>query len=592
MISYFKFTSGEAFTLNGSDYSGFFHVDNGVAHTERKRSTTSEQLTPKNTFISDFYLNKMEFDNQFNSIDEVSDINANVFDVLNKVEIERLLSIINQNNLIVFKSLIINNPQIINFTENNSHYYGLSSTPIDMRDDDSMLGKQNASHIDPFRYSPEWAFIEKIKYGALFVKADQTFKYLCSTGFELYTLKGSFTDEGYIEYSVQELEMPQEIYGIDYDEFENKITIITLGELLIYDSINFIECDTLVLVDSIKLGDVDSEIFKWSIEKKFKDLIGKWGRRFYNIPNFSIEFIRFGNNYRTSLKNNNLALFNKYSTEKINDFDLSSLGVDKLLDINIRITDDYIIILHKKSDIFHITFFDPLDIRGTLKDFQISEFQNSDNYRVSFSNHDSNVFYLNSTAQCQTRLISNPTYPVGQMRESNLKYVKRETFKNYIQKFGNGNLKWNTLSLDSNYFTNYMFDSITKADKNYIFLLNSGRIYPLRQNISNVYLPSVSLNLLKNYNGIRCSDTSFGLFLNKTISYILKDVLNLYTSATNSYSIGKNDVFLNKIQEISYDTNNLYMNGNETINVLVLQRILTLLTDLQKQLVANLTSST
>ena len=590
MISYFKFSSGEAFTLNGVNYSGFFNVEEGVAYTERKKSATSEILVPKNTFISDFYLNKMEFDNQFNSIIEVSDITANVFDVLNKVEMERLLSIINQNNITVFKSLVVNNPQIINFTENESHYYGLSSTIVDMRNDDLMLGKKNISHIDLFRNEIEWSFLEKIKYGTLFVKSDQTFKYLCSTGFELYTLKGSFTDEGYIEYSIQELGILGEVYGIDYDEFEDKITIIMNGNLRVYDAINYIECDTLILVDSITLGDVDSEILTWGTEKEYKNLIGKWSRAFYNILGYSTEFIRFGSNYRTSIEGDSLILRNKYSTDKIVEFDLKSLGIDQLLDVNIRVIDDCLLILHEKSRKFHITFFDPLDIENSLFDREISEFNDSDNYRISFSTYDSNVFYLNSTIQSQTRMISNPTYPVGQMRENNLKYVKKEIFKNYFQKFGDGLLKWNTETTDSNFYTNYMFDSITKSDKNYIFLLNSGRIYPIRQNILNSYLSSIPLDLVKTYDGIRCSDSSFGLFLNKTISYILKDILTLYTEATNSYSISENDVFLNKIQEITYDTNNLYMNGNETVNILMLQRILTLLTDLQKQLVANLIS--
>lgn len=591
MISYFKFSNGEAFTLNDVDYTGFFNIEGGIAYTERNKSVTSEQLTPKNTFISDFYLNKMEFDNQFNSITGASNINANVFDVLNKVEMERLLSIINQNNLIVFKSLVINNPQIINFTENDSHYYGLSSTPIDIRPDDLMLGKKNISHIDPFRYSTEWMFLEKIKYGALFVKSDQTFKYLCSTGFELYTLKGSFTDESYIEYSVQELEIPKEIYGIDYDEFENKITIITLGELLVYDSINFIECDTLVLVDSVKLGDVDSEILTWGIQTEYNNLIGVWDRRFYNIADFSTEFIRFGKNYRITVDDGDLIFKNKYSTEKIMGINLNSLNIEQILDVDIRVVDDCVLILHKKSDKFHITFFDPLDIDVSLMDWEIFEFDESNNYRIFFSTYDSNIFYLNSETQSHTRMISNPTYPVGQMRENNLKYVEKQTFKNYLQKFGSCVLKWNTEALDSNSFTNYMFDSITKSDKNYILLINSGRIYPLRQNISNAYLPSIPLDLVKSYDGIRCSDTSFGLFFNKNISYILKDILLLYTKATNSYSIDENDVFLTKIQEITYDTNNLYINGNENINVLTLQRILTLLTDLQKQLVTNLTST-
>jgi len=591
MISYFKFSNGEAFTLNDVDYTGFFNVEDGVAYTERKKSIASEQLVPKNTFISDFYLNKMEFDNQFDSITETSNITANVFDVLNKVEIERLLSIINQNNLIVFKSLIVSNPQIIDFTENESYYYGLSSTIVDTRNDDLMLGKKNISHIDPFRYEVEWAFLEKIKYGALFVKSDQTFKYLCSTGFELYTLRGSFTDGGYIEYSVQELEAPEEVYGIDYDEFENKISIIVLNELKVYDAINYIECETLILIDSIELGDIDSVILTWGTKKTYNNLINKWSLKFYNIPKFSTEFIRFGNNYRTSIEGDNLTLRNKYSTDKVVDYNLKSIGIDQLLDVDIRVIDDCILILHKKSEKFHITFFDPLDIENSLFDREIFEFNDSDNYRILFSTYDSNVFYLNSKAQSHTRMISNPTYPVGQMRENNLKYVKKEVFKNYLQKFGDCVFKWNTESLDSNSFTNYMFDSITKSNKNYLLLLNSGRIYPLRQNISNSYLSSVPLNLVKTYDGIRCSDTSFGLFFNKTISYILKDVLTLYTKATNSYLIGKNDLFLNKIREITYDTNNLYMNGNETVNVLMLQRILTLLTDLQKQIVANLTSS-
>jgi hypothetical protein len=327
----------------------------------------------------------------------------------------------------------------------------------------------------------------------------------------------------------------------------------------------------------------------WGTQKAYKNLINNWGRKFYNIPEYSTEFIRFGNNYRTSIEGDNLTLRNKYSTDKIVDFNLESLGIDQLLDVNIRVIDDYVAILYKKSEKFYVTFFDPLDIENSLFDQEIFEFNDSDNYRILFSTYDSNVFYLNSTKQSHTRIISNSTYPVGQMRENNLKYVKKETFKNYLQKFGDGVLKWNTESLDSNSFTNYMFDSIAKSDKNYLFLLNSGRIYPIQQNILNSYFSSVFLDLVKTYDGsIRCSDTSFGLFLNRTISYILKDMLILYTKATNSYSIGKNDVFLNKIQEITYDTNNLYMNGNETINVLMLQRILTLLTDLQKQLVANL----
>ena len=39
MISYFKYTAGESFTLNGDDYSGFFTVVNGSAYTGKSIKT-------------------------------------------------------------------------------------------------------------------------------------------------------------------------------------------------------------------------------------------------------------------------------------------------------------------------------------------------------------------------------------------------------------------------------------------------------------------------------------------------------------------------------------------------------------------------
>lgn len=590
MISYFKYTSGDAFELNGVPYYGFFNITNGEAYTERVKGPTSELLSPLNTFLSDFYLNKMEFDNQYENISDIQYVNANVFDVINKVELERLLKTINNNNLIVFKSLVINNPQIINFTANDSHYYGLSATPVDIRVDDIISSKKDASHIDPFSYSEDWKFLESVKYGALFVLANQSFKYLCTTGTDLITVVGSFENGGIIDYTTQNLPIPQEVYGIDYDEFENKISIIINDKIYIYDSINYIECGTLVLVDTIKLGDIESEILTWGTKKDFSKVIGKFGRKFYNINKNATEYMRFGGNYRTSIEGDKIVFWNKYSSDKIKELNLSSLGVDTVLNLDIRRFDDHVVMIYLKNKDFYVCHFDALDLT-TLKNYKIEGFGGGENVRISFSTYDSNVFYLNSEKECQTRLISNPTYPVGRMRENNLKYPQRKPFEKYYQKWGNGVLKWNSERKESNNYNNIFFDSITKSNNNYIFMLNVGRLYPLKQNIDNAYLTSISKDLQKYYNGVRCADNSFGLFFNKTMTYILKDILNLYTKATNSYSLSKDDIILSRIKEIDYDINNLYINGNETINVLTLQRILTLIIDIQKNLLANLTSS-
>lgn len=562
MKSYFKYTNGEAFTLNDVDYVGFFNVDDdGNVYTGKTTTSTSELLIPKSSFIADFYLNKMEFDNQYNAIEDIIPAYVNVLDILNKEEMDKIFNTINKNNLLVFKSLIINNPAIINFDDNKCHYYGLSSTPIDMRADDVMVGKNVISHIDPFRYSPEWGFLENIKHGCFLVKSDQTFKYLCTTGKDIIILKGSFDDKTYIEYTIENLEDSKEVLQIHYDEYENKIILIINDEILFYDASNFIECDNLILIDSIKLE---------------------------NNSNLTYS-VKFGNNYRTTLKGSLLYIWNKYSNDIITTIDLEKLGISNILNFQIRTIDDYITILHENNG-FNITFFDSLDVENTLKNYKIEELDVSENYRITFSDFDSNIIFLNSKDQTQTRLISNPTYPVGQMRKNILKYPRGYKWGDTYQKFDNSVIKWNTNTRDSNLYKNYNFNTITRSNINYMLLHNSGRLYTLKQNISNFYQSAIDIDTEKYFKGITCSDNSFGLFFNKNISYILKDMLNLYTKSTNYYVIEKNDVIFNKLGEITYEIDNLYLNGNETINILTINRILNLVNNLQKKLLSNLIS--
>jgi hypothetical protein len=124
-----------------------------------------------------------------------------------------------------------------------------------------------------------------------------------------------------------------------------------------------------------------------------------------------------------------------------------------------------------------------------------------------------------------------------------------------------------------------------------MLLHNSGRLYALKQPILDNYYMAISENTEKYFTEVSCNDYSFGLFFNKNISNILKDVLTLYTKATNSYNFEKDNVTLNDIKNIEYDLNNLRVNGNESINTTTMQRIFTLITEIQQKLIANLTTS-
>lgn len=603
MIAYFKYTAGEAFELNNTPYVGFFNVVDGVAYTGKIKTDSSDKLTPKKTFITDFYLKKMEFDNQYESIPDIIPTYFNVFDNLNKSDLDILFDTINQNNLLVFKSLVVTNPQIVDFDENDCFYYGLSSAEMDERNDDLMVAKNVMSHIDPFDHKSEWAFMEKVEHSAMIVRSDQTFRYLCSVGNIIYTASGSFDVVGQLSYEVTSVFGDNDqIDGIFYDEFENNIYIIVNGEIRVYDAINYIECGILIKTDTMKYGDYEPLIH--NIETPINEVFGYHNWYFYGISEISPKLTSFGKNYRISLEKYYINFINKYSSDKVFDVYLPTWNIDNVLSIDVRGEDDFVGILHKEyrnvsidpevtqlSAYYKMTFFDPLYIEDTIRSYEIHDINNDDSM-IKFSGYDSNVFFLINKEQTQTRHITNPIYPAGRARFNNLKYplVKDQVHGVFYQKHGLSVIKHGTKNMTSNQYHNLFVNHITRKNRNYVLIHNSGRLYPLKQDIINVYQNSINLNMTKNFDEISCSEDSFGVLFNKTIYTILKDTLLLYNKATNSYRIEKDDIFLNKIEEITYEVDNLYINGNETVNVTSLQRILLLLTDIQKKLVGNLIS--
>jgi hypothetical protein len=590
MITYFKYTNGESFTSNGIDYSGFFNVDNGIAYTGKAKDQFSEELTSKNNFSSEFYLKKLEFDNQFDSIQNITPYFTNAFDVLNKNELDKIFDKINTNNLIVFKSLIISNPQVVDFDENNCHFYGLSSTIRDERNDDLMVGKDVVTHIDNFNYSNEWSFLEKIKYGDFVVKSDQKFKYLCSTGTNLITINGSFDNTSLLTYSIEELGLDKFVYGINYDEFENKINIIINDVIETYEGLNYIECETLILVDSLQIGTTEKVPFTWDYDRDFPETNLLFNADFFTTSIYNIKFMKYGDNIRTIIDGNILYLWNKKSSTLLGTVNLLEYNIENVSAIDIRDVDDFVIILYEKNGVYSIATFDPYSIADTFINYEISDLD-KDDYDITFSTHDSNIFFIKSIKNVETRFISNPSNTAGNFKKFNLRYPPDYLFKNTYHKFNNiPTIKWNTNRMNSNNFYNLVFSEITKGDKNYTLLHNSGRLYVLKQPIVSTRYTAIDNSIAKNFKNVTCGDYSFGIFFNKNLLNILKDVLTLFTKASNSFNFKKDDVLLNNIKAIDYDLDNLRINGNESINTTTMQRIFTSIIEIQQKLVANLTT--
>jgi hypothetical protein len=585
-MSYFKYDDGNAFLLNGVPYTGFFNVDlEGVPYTGKIKNINSELLTPSGTYISDFYVNRLEFDNSLSQIEDVTYKYPSKMDTFNKNKMEEIFYYLNLNNLKVFKSLTIRNKQIINFQTSGSHFYGLSSNSNDDYGKDVPYGKSIVTHIDPFTYESEWSYLDSIKVGTILVDVDNNFKYLASTGTDIITLSGSFVQKTPLTLvKYEQIPQPDLIYQISHDEEDDKIYIVRKDEVFVYEASNYINCGELILVDKIPLIPTDVDIYKWSSHIKWKDAKTKWSQRYVFNNKNNPEFIKFGKNVRTGIDGDKLKIYNKFSNDFIGEYNISG----DVLSIAIRNVDDLIAILIKIDENFGIYYVDLSS--DTITYQNIEKFSLSDNTAIKFSNFDSNIIYTSNLKQMQMRNITNGEYPFAFLTEDNLLYPKNLKWGEAYSKFGSIKRKWNTKLMKSNNFNNILVDNQNVGSNFHLFLHNIGRIYALKQPISNLNRGNLPLSLRKSYGGISTSETSFGTYLNSNLRKIVEDVLTLYQKASRTYTYSLDDVIDTTIKSLEIDVENFYMQGNETFNALVIQRIIKNIVDLQKKLISTSTT--
>ena len=102
MISYFKYTSGESFTLSGNDYTGLFNIVNGRAFSGKSLTSSSHPLSTKGTFLANAFLAKKEFDRTVEIPRRQTILtkpHISPRDVVDQVFINKNLDILNDNNL-------------------------------------------------------------------------------------------------------------------------------------------------------------------------------------------------------------------------------------------------------------------------------------------------------------------------------------------------------------------------------------------------------------------------------------------------------------------------------------------------------------
>lgn len=602
MISYFKFTNGEAFTLNDNDYTGYFHIVDGIPYTEKTANEDSVELTPKNTFMSKFYLNLGTFNTVYTNIQQLKPYYANVFDILNKQGLDSALKSLDEGNVTCFKGNVLGNPVVYKFEENDGFFYGLTAS------DFSITGITSPTAVEPFSENPSWTFLDEIKTATFTVNTVEDFKYFCSNGTELYVLSGNFgtpipisiiSSETIYSYNVDDLDTNDYIYNIYHDVDAKQLFVTKTNTVDIYDISNFAECNTLLLLDRIQLSATHTDNYIWNLTDINWDSVDVvWETKFSIQNNNNPHFIKFGGNIRTNLNGTNLTISNKHSSEVFRVIDLSEFGITEVLSLDIRNTDDSILLLYKSSDTIRVLHIDS-SVGEILSDDKLESIRvmdgyrtetspayiNIPNYTIKFSDIDSDLFYVYNTNEYQTRFISGPTYPAGRLELNDLFYLPNYTWDIATVIWNIFQVKWNYAKQTSNNFNNLVSTEIVNNNKMYMLHHNIGRLYAMNQGPDDRFFNSVPLNIPTKFNGTACTESTFGLYFNNAISNIVKDTVNLALKSFGKFEIHERSVIIKQLTDLRELTNDLYQNGNETFNVLSLQRIFVIINDMQSSLI-------
>ena len=570
MIDYFKYTNGDSFTLSGVDYSGLFTIYEGKAFTGKNYNTSSKLLSGKDTFLTNCFYNKFEFDRT------VSVENKNILqlpkisprNIIDQNFIDTNLQALNFNNLVIYSKNIIANPNLFDFLnsveDQDSYFLGLSSGKNDIRNDDTKLSKSNnfPVQIDPFSFIdkvPDVDVLDDTVDSMVFIYDDKSFNYFTTTSTSSYTFSGTFATGGSL------LRLEEDVFEgaqrFSYDNNTDTLYALEKTEnpsipglfkfvLKLYDNSFVSECRVLKLVDQITLEDniIDDKVslgnnilgYRYTEQDTVEtDVNGNPIRRVHGRDRLAQQNI---------IKQPKIKLVNKYTFELINNI-VSSNPIEEILEFDIRDSDDSLLVLTSlegfDAEEFYIYHLDIDKISNTEGDYILPfnpkrltrykpevEFNARDNVvTIFFSGNDSNIFIIDDEGAISSRFISNPENVAGFPSNKNLLYLEDMFFDDTLERFDKIQKKFNSNTLPSNNYNNLNF-LVGKNSTNLFYLLhNIGRIY-LMEESKLLYKSFVPLDLKNLYEQIISCESSLGISINSELQNIIKDTVNVFLNAS------------------------------------------------------------
>ena len=606
MIGYFKYTTGNAFTLSGDNYTGLFNVVDGVAYTGKSLTSSSKVLSSSNTFLSNAFLRNFEFDRTTTPVDRtvIKRPSISPRNIIDQTFMDTNLQLLNLNNLNLYALNIVSNTDILDFSNStkggNSYFLGASSSSTDLRNDNLSLAKDNSFpiQIDPFSTVdkiPDVDVLDETVDSNLFVYDDESYFYFITTLTNSYTFSGSFVnggglirlhDDPFAGNSRFTYDNNTDILYSLHDQQQNS----PLGsQLNLYDNSFISPCRVFKLVDRITL------------------------------PFMALDdTIEIGNNllgYRRSAEVGGqilIELHDKYSLKYIDTIYPGNEN-EIIVAFDIRDSDDSILVITKpgpgEDNEFYYIYHIDVDVLGrsgpdtgyVLNNPEIlNRYMPSYQYnaktdtKIYFSGSDSNIFTLNDEGAISTRFISNPAAVAGVPSIDNLLYLKTMYFDDTRERFNLIEKKFNSNLLRSNFFNNINLLVAKNNSNMFYFLHNIGRIY-LFKDSSLAYKNYIPIDLPNSYEDITSCESSLGISINSELQNIIKDTINIYLNASiiPIEEIVDDIPVLSKFvsyEGMEVDFRNFELHENEELTYDAVSRVFNAIYELQVAIINTITS--
>lgn len=573
MISYFKFTDGGDFTLNGSSYSGLINVVDSDVYTGSVFTSDSKKLSSTGTFLSKCFQDKLNFNYSAGTLlkDQIQQVSIQPRSILSVDLLKETLDILADNNTKIFASGVRLDNKFL-----NPLYRPLSGQTfvncITSITNPVLKSIRLPLFKIPLRFALEsntrgfkQVFSQTSNKGSIFLTDGLS-------GFKYFNNGGAVTG---FSNSVSALTFGQG-YNINADFFHTYLHYDRHTDLLYQTNaqnfsifnINYTApIPRVFLQDIIDVTTSNSYVSVYNVVygRNFRSVLVETG------SDIAIEVYRLNDN-------NRIALLPRIE-----------LGFKTITNICQRFEDDLLIVVGT-------------DVSGfaAFATFDIEEILNGNNTPASFvvtsipivatygecADFDSDIVIfkkyndLNYLESIEYRSISSPNYPLAQFKSTFDDIVKVNDIVSTMSTdlsadytiIGSFYKNYNEYFINMQHSTSNVINTLTITDRS------------LTVDTKTMYTYLLSKNLKQNYiNELESTrNSSIGLTLNGTLQKIIQDTLLIYYNFCQKFEFsGSVPSYTVSILLRALNLDDLLLYSNESVNIATLNRIINTILEVQ-----------